>query len=211
MKKYIIVIFQILFLIIYGETGFTQKSADSSVMHLNQLEYLENQGVNVMLAHDFYPEGHQGGVGIIQNGKRVATNGDIRLEPTPGQWAAIPKVGKRVIDWKKQEISVQMEYPDSSINRKGFNPIIYPDLHFKYTIRVVPAGESFRIIIDLDKPLPDEWIGKVGFNFELFPGALFGKSYAMDQHFGIFNRQSDDQIYKDSDGNYQSAANGKRK
>ncbi len=94
MKKYIIVIFQILFLIIYGETGFTQKSADSSVMHLNQLEYLENQGVNVMLAHDFYPEGHQGGVGIIQNGKRVATNGDIRLEPTPGQWAAIPKVGK---------------------------------------------------------------------------------------------------------------------
>ena len=85
----------------------------------------------------------------------------------------------------------------------------YPDLHFKLTIRVVPAGESFRIIIDLDKPLPDEWIGKVGFNFELFPGALFGKSYAMDQHFGIFNRQSDDQIYKDSDGNYQSAAMAK--
>ncbi len=204
MKKNTCAIFLLLFLI--AGSGYAQQAADTTLMHLNQQEYLENQGVNVMLAHDFYPEGHQGGVGIIQNGKRVATNGDLRLEPTPGQWAAIPKVGKRVVDWKKQEISVRMEYPDSSINRKGFNPIIYPDLHFKYTIRVLPAGESFRIIIDLDKPLPDEWIGKVGFNFELFPGALFGKSYYMDQQFGIFNRQSDDQIIKDGDGNYQSTA-----
>src|SRR5579864_6310865 len=86
--------------------------ATAQQMHLNDKNYLEYEGVNVMLAHDFYPEGHQGGVGIIQNGKRVATNGDLRLEPTPGQWAAIPKVGKRVVDWKKQEISVQMEYPD---------------------------------------------------------------------------------------------------
>src|SRR5690349_21024149 len=131
-------------------------------MHLNDKEYLEYQGVNVMLAWDFYPEGHQGGVGIIQNGMRVATNGDIRLQPTPGQWQPIPKVGKRIVDKTKQEISVFMQYPDSSINRKGFNPIIYPDLHFGYTIRVLPAGKSFEIIVDLDKPLPDEWIGKVG-------------------------------------------------
>jgi len=57
-------------------------------MRLNSLEYLEYQGVNVMLAHDFYPEGHQGGVGIIQNGQRVATNGDIRLEPNTRTMAA---------------------------------------------------------------------------------------------------------------------------
>src|SRR5579864_1332623 len=90
----------------------SQSKSVNNTMYINDLEYLEYQGVNVMLAHDFYPEGHQGGVGIIQNGMRVATNGDLRLEPTPGQWAAIPKVGKRVVDWKKQEISVQMEYPD---------------------------------------------------------------------------------------------------
>jgi endoglucanase len=204
MVKNIIGVPFLLFFLAFGKTSFSQQTADLPGMHLNQYEYLENQGVNVMLAHDFYPEGHQGGVGVIQNGMRVATNGDIRLEPTPGQWAAIPKVGKRIIDWKKQEISVQMEYPDSSINRKGFNPIIYPDLHFKYTIRVEPAGESFRIIVDLDKVLPDEWIGKVGFNFELFPGVLFGKSYSMDRQFGIFPRQSNDQIYQESDGNFQT-------
>ncbi|MEO6838605.1 MAG: hypothetical protein ABI261_08245 [Ginsengibacter sp.] len=34
-------------------------------MHLNDKEYLEYQGVNVMLAWDFYSEGHQRGVGAI--------------------------------------------------------------------------------------------------------------------------------------------------
>src|SRR5664279_1702507 len=199
MKSFLILLF-----IVLTHSLSAQQTAEVPGMHLNPDEYLENQGVNVMLAHDFYPEGHQGGVGIIQNGMRVATNGDIRLEPTPGQWAAIPKVGKRVLDVKNQEISVRMEYPDSSINRKGFNPIIYPDLHFKYRIRVKPVGESFRIIVDLDSPLPDEWIGKLGFNMELYPGLLFGKSWYMDQQSGIFPRQPNDQIRKDADGNFQT-------
>jgi hypothetical protein len=172
-------------------------------MRLNELEYLEYKGVNVMLAHDFYPESHQGGVGIIQNGLRVATNGDIRLEPTPGQWQPTPAVGKRMVDKQKQEVSVRYGYPNEAINRKGFNPIIYPDLHFSYITRVVPAGKGFRIIVDLDKPLPDEWIGKVGFNFELFPGILFGKSYYMDDGFGIFPRQANGPMYTDGDGELQ--------
>lgn len=172
-------------------------------MHLNNLEYLECQGVNVMLAHDFYPESHQGGVGVIQNGLRVGTNGDVRLEPTPGQWQPTPAVGKRMVDRQKQEVSVRYEFPNEEINRKGFNPIIYPNLHFSYTTRVVPAGKGFRIIVDLDKPLPDEWIGKVGFNFELFPGILFGKSYYMDKQFGIFPRQPNGPMYKDKDGEVQ--------
>src|SRR5471030_2159684 len=130
----------------------TQLRASDEKLVLNDQEYLEMTGLNVMLAHDFYSEGHQGGVGIIQNGQRVATNGDLRLEPTPGQWAAIPKVGKREVDEKKQEISVRMEYPNEAINRKGFNPIIYPDLKFAYHIRVLPVGKTFKIIVDLDKP-----------------------------------------------------------
>jgi len=169
-------------------------------MTLNKQEYLEYKSVNVMLAHDFYPEGHQGGVGIIQNGLRIATNGDIRLEPTPGQWSPIPKVGSRVIDKSKQEISVRMAYPNEEIDRKGFNPIVYPDLKFAYNIRVVPVGKAFKIIVDLDKPLPDDWIGKVGFNIELYPGVLFGKSFYMDKQFGIFPQQANGQVYKDAAG-----------
>lgn len=172
-------------------------------MRLNEQEYLEHGSVNVMLAHDFYPESHQGGVGVIQNGLRVATNGDIRLEPTPGQWQPTPAVGKRMVNKQTGEVSVRYEFPNEEINRKGFNPIIYPDLHFSYITRVIPEGKGFRIVVDLDKPLPDEWIGKVGFNFELFPGILFGKSYYMDDQFGIFTRQANGPNYVDKEGEVQ--------
>lgn len=181
-----------------------QSQAHIDSLHINELEYLEMPGLNVMLAHDFYPEGHQGGVGIIQNGQRVATNGDLRLEPTPGQWQPVPKVGKRMVDRQRNEISVHMEYPDPEKNKKGFNPVDYPDLNFGYTIRIHPEGKSFRIVIDLDQPLPEEWIGRVGFNVELFPGILYGKTYAMDGVTGIFPRQLDGPEYRDAQGELQN-------
>lgn len=184
-------------------TRLTFCSAQTGSLQINDQEYLEMTGLNVMLAHDFYPESHQGGVGIIQNGLRVATNGDLRLEPTPGQWQPVPKVGPRIVDRNRQEISVKMEYPDETKNRKGFNPIIYPDLNFSYTVKIKPDGKSFRIIVDLDKPLPAAWVGKVGFNIELFPGILFGNSYEADGQSGIFPRQANGPMYKDSEGEIQ--------
>ena len=197
-------LFVIVFLsIVLVPIAKSQKKQPEKKMIINDLEYLEYQGVNVMLAHDFYPEGHQGGVGIIQNGMRVATNGDIRLEPTPGQWQPIPKVGKRMVDRNANQVSVHMEFPDPAIDRKGFNPVIYPDLKFGYTTRVEPAGKSFKIIVDLDAPLPDNWIGKVGFNMELYPGILFGKSYYVDNQFGIFPRQPNGPMFRDDDGDVQ--------
>ena len=170
---------------------------------INELDYLERRGANVMLAHDFYPESHQGGVGIIQNGVRVATNGDLRLETAPGQWQPVPKVGERQINRERQEISVRMTYPDEEKNKKGFNPIDYPELNFSYTLKVVPSDTSFRIIVDLEEPLPEEWIGRVGMNLELFPGILFGKSYSMDNTFGLFNRQANGPGRKNKHGIYE--------
>jgi endoglucanase len=161
----------------------------ASTLRLNEAEYLEMQGLNVMLAHDYYPEGHQGGVGIIQNGLRVATNGDIRLDRTPGQWQPVPKVSPRVVDRATGEISMRAEYPDESKNRKGFNPVEYPDLRFSYTLRVRPEGAAFRIVVDLDSPLPDGWAERVGFNLELFPGILFGKTFQTDTRSGVFPLQ----------------------
>ncbi|PTY07783.1 glycoside hydrolase [Opitutaceae bacterium EW11] len=176
-------------LLVHASSAAPNNSKAEPELTLNASEYLEMPGLNVMLAQDVYPEGHQGGVGVILNGERVATNGDLRLEPTPGQWQPVPKVGKREVDRTKQEISVRLEYPDPSKDRKGFNPVVYPDLKLAYTVRVRPEGKAFRIVVDLDQPLPDAWVGKVGFNLELFPGILFGKSYYIGDHFGIFPRQ----------------------
>lgn len=170
---------------------------------INQKEYFEMPGLNVMVFHDYYPDGHQTGVTVIQHGERIAANGDLRLEPTPGQWQPVPKVGKRTVDRSNNQISVSLWYPDSSKDRKGFNPVFYPDLKLKYNIRVKAVGKIFRIFVDLEKPLPKEWVGKVGFNLELFPGALFGKSFLMDNTSGIFPRQADGPMYLDSDGEYQ--------
>lgn len=181
---------------------------DRPGLRLNELEYLEMPGLNVMLAHDYYPEGHQGGVGIMQNGLRVATNGDLRLDRTPGQWQPVPKVGKRVVDAATGEISVRAEFPDESKNRKGFNPVEYPDLRFAYTVRVRPEGAAFRILVDLDAPLPEEWVGRVGFNLELFPGILFGKSWATETQSGIFPRQANGPGTLDARGEYHIAPLG---
>ncbi len=178
--------------IFIGSVVFVAVARAADSLQLNDRGYFEMPGLNVMLASDYYPDSHQGGAGIIQNGLRTATNGDLRLEPTPGQWQPMPKTGQRTVDNELQEIRVRMQYPDETKNRTGFNPIDYPDLALSYTVRVTPAGgDSFRIFVDLDAPLPAEWVGKVGFNLELFPGILFGKSYSFGDQFGSFPRQAD--------------------
>jgi endoglucanase len=182
---------------------YAQLHQADTIISINDAGYFEAHGINVMLFDDFYPEGHQGGLTIIQNGTRVAANGDIRLEPTPGQWSPIPKVGGKHIDREKGIISIDLWYPDSSRNQKGFNPIHYPDLALKYSIRTEAAGGSIRLIVDLEKPLPKEWANKVGFNLELFPGQYFGEHYCMDLTTGIFPRQADDPMKRDEDGNLQ--------
>ena len=58
---------------------FTSFSVNAQSLQINENEYFEKPGLNVMVFFDIYPEGHQGAVGIIQNGTRVATNGDLRL------------------------------------------------------------------------------------------------------------------------------------
>jgi hypothetical protein len=192
--------------IFFSSEGYSQG------LKINKDQYFEMPGLNVMVFYDIYPEGHQGAIGIIQNGTRVATNGDLRLEPTPGQWQPIPASGKREVFPDKNEISIKCTYPDESRNRKGFNPVIYPDLNFSYNVRVIGEGKKFRIIVDLEKPLPKEWIGKVGFNFELFPGNLFGKAWYVDGKSGIFARQPVSPMRQDNDGAWQASpmASGKK-
>ncbi|NQU88142.1 MAG: hypothetical protein HQ541_20540, partial [Mariniphaga sp.] len=45
-------------------------SGISQELKINDDEYLEMPGLNVMVFYDVYPEGHQGAIGIIQNGTR---------------------------------------------------------------------------------------------------------------------------------------------
>ena len=151
--------------------------------------YFENGGVNVMAFDDIYPVGHQSGVSIIMHGNRITTNGDVRFEQTPGQWQPVPKQKERRLDEDHNLIATTLGYPDLSNHLKGFNPMIYPDFQFDYTVTVRGEGASVIVTVDLDRPIPDAFVGKMCFNMELFPGTLFGNPWIMDQKQGIFPRQ----------------------
>jgi hypothetical protein len=181
-------------------------------LKINPKGYFEKRGLNVLVLNDIYPEGHQGGIEIIQHGKRVASNGNLTLQPTPGQWQPYPRLLNKEIRAEEGIIIANLKFPDSTRATTHDQPIIYPDFDFYYQIRTIAEGDRFRIIIDLDQPLPEEWVGKVGFYLELFPGDLFGKTYHLGGQSGIFPRYANTPVEPDRDGEYEAVplAEGKQ-
>ena len=154
---------------------------------INDSGYFNKDGVDVMAFDDFYPEGHQGGVSILMHGHRVASNGDIRFDATPGQWQPVPKKLGREVEGNR--IITTLCFPDSSRHFTSKNPMIYPDYQVTYTVTLEPQGKGFLVTVDLDTPVPEELVGRAGFNLELFPGSLFGKPWIMDNKQGIYPQQ----------------------
>ena len=58
--------FNLLVLLILG-VGCSKKS-DNREWNINDQEYLETAGFNVLVFHDYYPEGDQGGIAALEPG-----------------------------------------------------------------------------------------------------------------------------------------------
>lgn len=157
---------------------------------INGSGYFENAGNSVMVFSDVYPEGHQGGVTIAMNGNRIASVGDVRFEISQGQWQGLPKLRKREVDVANNEIRVTLSFPDSAKHMSGFNPMLYPDFAFTYTISVKGVGDHLELSVDMDKPMPEKYKGKLGFNIEFVPSTLLGKPWIMDGKTGMFSHQA---------------------
>jgi endoglucanase len=185
--------------ILYALTVFSQGQ-----LSLNKQDYFETPGLDVLIFTDNYPEGHQGGIQIIQHDVRVAANGDLRLEPDPGQWSPFSQINDKKVDPANRSITVSLSYPNTEAAERKFNPIVYPDLKLDYTITVKAEGKAFRIIVNLVKPLPKEWTGRVGFNLELFPGDLFNKTYLMDGKAGSFPLQFSGPLHETTENTYEA-------
>ena len=132
---------------------------------INDQGYFEMTGFDVMVFDDYYPGGHQGGVTLIQNGVRVASNGDIRLG------TGTPEKGPKKTDKATGTIEAEMNYPD---------------LSFKYSVKVKAVDRKIVITADLVNPIPAALEGKAWFSMEIFPPVLFGKSWNMDNKTGFF-------------------------
>jgi len=165
-------------------------SSFAQTFKINERGYFSCSGSDVMVFDDQYPEGHAGGISIIQQDNRMATLGDIRFEATPGQWQGLPKFLKKEVNRASNEICVTMAYPDSSKHAAGFNPMFYPDFQFTYKVRVKGVGDNLDIRVEIDKPVPPQYAGKLGFNLELQPSELYGMPYLMDGEAGQFPHQA---------------------
>ena len=144
-------------------------------LRLNELDYFEKPGVNVLVYSNQYNgmfnDEKTAGIEMIHHGVRTVTGGAVRLQNTPEQWDLIPKVVSRNVDKATQTISVELGYKDYNFNSK---------------ISVTPKGNGVEISVFLDKPIPQELIGKAGFNLEFLPSAYFEKTYLVDGNPAIF-------------------------
>ncbi|RIA35381.1 glycosyl hydrolase family 9 [Hephaestia caeni] len=156
-------------------TGVHAQTSDQPALTLGDAGYYEAPAVNWLVFSNWYDglfaDAKISGVELIQQGERIATNGDVRLSATPGQWDAIGRLVDRKIDSATGTVTATLEYPDH---------------HFRYVIRTVPRGDTLEISIDLPHALPPDLVGKAGFNLEFLPSAYFHKAFMADGKPGGF-------------------------
>lgn len=158
-------------------------------LHLNDRDYLETQGLNVLVYqnkyHPVFRDQKLGGIEMILHGERIATDGEVRLLPAPEQWAAIPQFKQRTHGAAANQLIVASGYPEQLLS---------------YRIEITPEEQGFRIAVHLDHPLPAALVGKAGFNLDFLPTAYFGKSYQFDATTGIFPRHPNGPMDRDASG-----------
>ncbi|HEU4601298.1 MAG TPA: glycoside hydrolase family 9 protein [Steroidobacteraceae bacterium] len=165
-------------------------ASDSAQLKLNDKEYFTTRGLDVLVFSNWYDgnfsDSKIAGIELIHHGVRTATNGDVRLSPTPEQWDPTPTLKARNVDKKTGAIDARLAYPQ---------------YNFEYVIHAEPtaAGMLFRVV--LDKPLPRELEGHAGFNLEFLPSAYFSKTYLMDQSSGALPLYPSGPTSRDDKGN----------
>ncbi|MDR0976588.1 MAG: hypothetical protein LBL78_02375, partial [Prevotellaceae bacterium] len=118
---------------------------------LNDSNYFETRGLNYFVFTNPYDamfdDSKVSAVELIHHGIRTATNGDVRLNPTPGQWDPLPKTVKKTVDKEAKRITLDLEYP-----KYGFT----------YQLNGEARDGGFYLSISLDKALPESLVGVAG-------------------------------------------------
>ncbi len=159
---------------------------DQLQMKVTDSGYLNARGVSIMLYSDSYSpvffDQKDAAMQIILHGHRIATNGSVRLSPTPEQWDAIPQLKGHHTDKGKNDLSANLSYPS---------------YHLNYQVIVTAEPGGVRVSVNLDKPLPALLVGRAGFNLEFLPSIYMDKSYEVDgKAFGVFPRYPEDRMTK---------------
>ena len=165
--------------------GLSAFGADFT-MKVTDKDYLNTQGFSVILYqstfHPVFVDEKNAAMQIILHGERIATDGDVRLMPTPEQWDLVAQLKGRQVDKEHNRLSAQLSFPTYQLD---------------YRLEVTAEPGGVRVSVNLDKPLPENLAGRAGFNLEFLPSIYMGKAYLVDgTKAGIFPRTPNDSMTK---------------
>src|SRR5690349_22514647 len=84
-------------------------------MRVNDKNYLDTQGFSVFLYdstyHPVFVDQKNTAMEMILHGQRIATNGDVRLMPTPEQWDLVATLKGRHADKANHRLSANLAFP----------------------------------------------------------------------------------------------------
>ena len=154
----------------------------NSQMKVTDNGYLDAQGFSVILYqstyHPIFVDEKNAAMQMILHGQRIATNGDVRLMPTPEQWDLVAKLKGQEADKEHNRLTAHLSFPTYQMD---------------YTLEAVAEPGGVRVSVNLDKPLPEKLAGRAGFNLEFLPSIYTGKSYTVDgTQFGVIPRSPQD-------------------
>ena len=173
------------FLLLALTAGSSLFGADFQ-MKVTDKNYLDTQGFSVFLYdstyHPVFVDQKNTAMEMILHGQRIATNGDVRLMPTPEQWDLVATLKGRHADKENNRLTADLAFPSFDLS---------------YTLEVTAEPGGVRVTVNLDKPLPQKLVGRAGFNLEFLPSIYMGKAYLVDgAKAGIFPRTPDDPMVK---------------
>ena len=155
-------------------------------MQVTDKNYLDTQGFSVFLYdstyHPVFVDQKNSAMEMILHGQRIATNGDVRLMPTPEQWDLVATLKGRHADKENNRLTANLAFPAFDLS---------------YTVKVAAEPGGVKVSVNLDKPLPQKLAGRAGFNLEFLPSIYMGKTYLVDgDRAGIFPRTPNDAMVK---------------
>lgn len=155
-------------------------------MRVTDKNYLDDQGFSVLLYdstyHPVFVDQKNTAMEMILHGRRIATNGDVRLMPTPEQWDLVATLKGRQADKAGNRLTADLAFPTFDLS---------------YTLEVAAEPGGVRVSINLDKPLPEKLAGRAGFNLEFLPSIYIDKAYLVDgDKAGLFPRTPEDPMIK---------------